>query len=176
MNRETARNEILSFFKTAWDAFHVYEGQILVLEDDQLIILETGEPLLVEVSQTRPLPVVWDNVKGTPDTVAIDGTSAPPAWARVTLQHVIRQQASLNGAESTKRYEARGLLIVSIFVGAGKGLLISDRLCKIVEDAFDGRKTSGGVWFQNARSNEIGQSGNWHQTNFVVDFIYDEVK
>jgi hypothetical protein len=45
-----------------------------------------------------------------------------------------------------------------------------------VEQAFDGTKTEGGVWFRNARSNEVGISGAWHQTNFVVEFIYDTLR
>lgn len=135
-----ARDEILTFFKTAWDAGGSSNG----------------------------LPVIYDDTKQ-------DVPSDASAWARVSVRHTAFNQATLQG-ETTKRWERTGFVFVQLFTKYGNGLSLSDPLSIICLNAFEGKKTSNGVWFRNVRSNEIGQSGDWHQTNVIAEFIYDEIK
>ena len=97
-------------------------------------------------------------------------------WARVTLQHTDGGQASLTGGLGTTRWGRTGILTVQIFVPTGEGLSEARSLAKIVTDGFEGTSTTNGVWFRNARINEVGPDGDWFQTNVLIDFIYDEVK
>lgn len=148
LTREQARDEILTVLKTAWDAGVESAG----------------------------VPIYYQNTEGDPANTQITGTTDPSSWARATLLHNIRRQGALSAATGHILYEIEGILTIQLFTPHGDGLLKSDKLSKIVEDAFDGVKTPSGVWFKNVRSNEVGPSGAWFQTNVVVEFNYDEIK
>jgi hypothetical protein len=92
------------------------------------------------------------------------------------VQHANSAQATLADESSKKVFTRNGVLTVQIFTVYGIGLTKSDALVKIVQDAFEGKATLNGIWFRNVRASEIGQDGEWHQTNVLVEFIYDEVK
>jgi len=117
----------------------------------------------------------WDAVYTNVATPQKPPTGSDP-WARVTLQHVTGNQASLTGGLGTARYSRAGILTIQIFTPAGEGLLEAHNLAKIITDAFEGTATANGVWFRNARVNEIGPDGDWYQVNVLIDFTYDEVK
>jgi hypothetical protein len=66
---------------------------------------------------------------------------------------------------------------VQIFTFYGKGGSLSDDLATIAKNAFEGVTTSPGrVIFRDVRSQEIGQEGQWFQTNVLADFEYDEIR
>lgn len=115
--------------------------------------------------------VKYDNV-GT--------TSVPPAdqvpWARVSLRHVTSRQASLAGANGTRRFRRTGVLTVQVFEPPGRGLSGGTDLAKIVQDAFEGITSPGGVIFRDVAINEVGPDGDFYQTNVVAFFEYDEIK
>ena len=136
-----ARDEILSLFKTAWDA------------------------------QAAPIPqlLYWD-VTGDPPT-GNDSDGDPDPWARITVRHVIGENDAIGGS----LFNREGVVTVQIFSPFGTGLQINDNLAKIAVDAFQGKKTAGGVNFTNVRLNEIGQDGIWFQSNILADFDYCEV-
>lgn len=104
----------------------------------------------------------------------IPTTTVP--WARAQVQLLDGFQSSLSGANAQIRWERQGIFTTQIFVPVGNGLLIGHSLSKTVTDAFEGVTTASGVWFRNARVNEIGPDGDWFQINVLVDFTYDEVK
>jgi len=146
-----ARDGILGHLRTAW--------------------LANGAT--VDVLVFYPDTVV--GVKGLAGTKVAQPVSGSP-WARVTLQHVTSGQTSLADNTSKKIFTRNGVLTVQVFTPYGTGLTKSDTLTKVVQDAFEGKATLNGVWFRNVRANEIGQDGEWHQTNVLVEFTYDEVK
>lgn len=111
---------------------------------------------------------LYENVAGNPPT-----TQQP--WARVTTRDGLGSQTLSNGSGAS-RYDRRGVLIVQIFVPVGQGLAEAKTLCKTLADAFEGQVSPLGVWFRNARSETVGPDGEWHQTNFIVEYSYDEVK
>lgn len=104
------------------------------------------------------------------------GPSDRDPWARVLVQHNIGFEASLRGAEQTRKYRREGLITVQLFTPAGDSLSSADTLGKLILDAFEGKKTPGGAWFRNARYNEVGPDGDFYQCNVLVDFEYDEIK
>lgn len=126
------------------------------------------------------VPVFWgtDAKVGTKgiNSEKVEAPIADAPWARVTLQHAAAFQASLADQSNKKIFSRNGVLTVQIFTPKGKGLTQSDSLVKVVQDAFEGKATVDGVWFRNVRANEIGLDGEWHQTNVLAEFTYDEVK
>lgn len=113
--------------------------------------------------------LIYDDVPGEiPDTTQM--------WGRATVRHLDGGASSLSGALGKQRYTRIGLLVVQIFTPTGKGLSTSDEYVKIVMDAFDGKKSPGGVWFRNGRSQEVGPDGAFYQVNVSYTFEYDEIK
>jgi len=107
-------------------------------------------------------------------------TSTPPSgqdpWARVVIRHSTSGQVSLAGAVGTRRFSRTGLITVQIMEVVGQGLSAATDLPKIVQDAFEGVSTPGGVWFRDVAINEVGPDGDFFQTNVVAYFEYDEIK
>lgn len=129
-----ARDEILTLFKTAWDA-----------------------------QATAPPLYYWDTEQSDPVN---DDT-----WARITVRHNI----GANDAISNRIFRREGTITVQIFTRFGEGLVNADATAKVAVDAFQGKSTPGGVWFRNVRYTEIGQDGDWFQTQVLADFEYNEV-
>lgn len=142
-----ARDEIHTLFKTAWDAGADTAGKRVMYWDSKQVIDETN-----------------------------DGDGNPNTWARIVIQHVLSNQASLANRSGQRKYRRSGLVTVQVFTPLGTGLSIADRIYKIVLDAFEGKVTPGNVWFRNVRLNEVGPSGSWFQGNIISDFEYDEIK
>ena len=141
LTRVQALDEILTPFKTAWDA-----------EEDADL-------------------VKYDNV---PNDQVPPATAMP--WARVAVRHTTSDQASLCGALGTQRWKRKGVLVVQIFELTGQGLIGTTDLPKIIQDAYEGVRTVGGVWFTKVTINEIGPDGDFYQTNVTASFEYDEIK
>lgn len=114
-------------------------------------------------------PVVW------PDKPAEKPSGRTP-WARVTIRHAGGFQATLSNINGQRRWRRNGVVIVQVFTPSGEGLSRAYDLAKIACDAFEGVSTPRGVWFRNARINEVGPDGDWQQVNVLADFEYDEVK
>lgn len=110
----------------------------------------------------------------------VGNTSVPPSgqdpWARVAIRHATSAQASLSGTVGSRRFRRTGVLTVQVFEPAGQGLSGTTDLPKIVQDAFEGVSTPGGVWFRDVAINEIGPDKSYFQTNVVAFFEYDEIK
>lgn len=108
----------------------------------------------------------------------VDSQDPPPVgapWARIVLRYGSSRQATLS-PPGQRRFTRTGLVTVQIFtpISAGGGLSLAEKLGIIARDAFEGKGTSSGIWFQNARIQPIGADGQWEQTNVVVEFQYDE--
>jgi len=121
-------------------------------------------------AQTPPVPLMlYDDVKGD---VPKDGIS----WARVQVRHNESNQVTL-GEVAGRRFRRFGIVLVQIFTPFGDGLDAADAFAKVANDAFEGEETSPDeVIFRNVRVNEIGQSGDWFQTDVLADFEWDQVK
>lgn len=142
-----ARDEILTFFRTAW----------------------------IANNESQNIPLFFDDAhKAVPGTA--DSNEAPLPWARVTLRHGNFFQGSLSGSIGQRRFERNGILVIQIFTPLNDGLTTADKLSIIALNSLEGKNTTNGVWFRNVRVNEIGPDGNWFQTNIIAEFIYDEIK
>jgi hypothetical protein len=124
----------------------------------------------------------WDTT-GHGDRVKYDNvgkTSVPPSgqdpWVRVVIRHGTSAQGSLAGEVGTRRFRRTGLITAQVMEVKGQGLSGATDLPKIVQDAFEGVSTPGGVWFRDVAINEIGPDGDFFLTNVVAFFEYDEIK
>jgi hypothetical protein len=133
---------------------------------------------------SQDVPLLWEN-KRPPASVELSEAGEPvnaPSWARASIRHNTDasggQEASAGGDSSgsgTRVYDREGVVIVQIFTTPGKGLHLADDLGTIAERAFQGKETvPGAVWFRNVRTFDVGRSGDWHQTNVVAEFSYQE--
>lgn len=128
-----ARDEILTLFRTAWEA-----------------------------QPTPPSLFYWDVEQEDP---------TGEIWARITVRHNIGG----NDAIGNRLFVREGVITLQIFTRFGEGLVNADATAKVAVDAFQGKSTPGGVWFRNVRYTEIGQDGEWFQSQVLADFEYTEV-
>lgn len=108
-----------------------------------------------------------------------DTEGDPPAsgtWARTQIHHNNQGQSAF-GDGGKRRYNNTGLFTIEVFTPAGDSMQTSDALVDALIRAFrQNTAANGAVWFNNARGREIGNDGNWHQTNIIVDFEYDMIE
>ncbi len=120
----------------------------------------------------------WDATGNTmsypnlPFEIPIDETP----WGRTMLSLTPFSKQTLSSINGVKRYTRYGILTVQLFTVSGTGLSSADNYAKIIQDTFEGKSSPNGVWFKNARSNDIGPDGVWYQTNILIDFEFDEIK
>ena len=116
------------------------------------------------------IPVFYQGVKRTPQTDDLQ------AYVVVSIVHLTGGQSSLPGALGTSTYRRQAVFSAQLNTVGGDGLTTSDSLVKVLQDIFEGAIAFEDIWFSNARFSEIGQDGDRFQTNFLVDFEYDEIK
>lgn len=121
------------------------------------------------VSQSYPIQYADVSYDSTPTDV--------DAWARLTVQHGPSEQVTLVSDVGSRRFRRFGIITAQVFTKHGKGMSLSDQLAEIGRNAFEGVATTPGrVIFRNVRTNEVGQDGQWFQTNVLAEFEYDEVR
>ncbi len=116
--------------------------------------------------------VIWDAKEEKGDKVRPDRP-----WARVSVQHNVSPQRTF-GEPGNRRFERLGIVIVQVFtpMSIEQSVTLAEDLGIIARDAFEGRTTPGGVWFRNARLQEVGPDDPWWQLNVSAEFTYDELK
>ena len=114
------------------------------------------------------IPVLyWDIAQDVP-------TSG--SWVRVTVRHFAGNKSSLSNEAGSRRFTHTGTVFVQIFTTHEDGMVLADDLAIIAMRAFEGEVTSPGrVIFRQVRLNEVGQDGQWFQTNVLADFEYDNI-
>lgn len=118
----------------------------------------------------------WDDTGYTAIYTDVPGSvpSEETPWARVTLMHLDGKQSSLSGENGNRRFANSGLLTVQIFTPIGDGGVAGSDLVYTLMQAYS--RTRGQVWYLNPRMREVGKDGAFEQTNFLVDFNYDDLR
>lgn len=123
---------------------------------------------------TVDIPIVWGNVapdrQGTPD-----GSGNPKPYLRVETIHETSRTVSLKGASGAKR-EYQGSLVALLHIQADRGVIHALPLISVVEAAFTGISSPGGVWFRNPKISPIGPQGTWYVMAATVTFLYDLIR
>lgn len=124
---------------------------------------------------------LWDAAAPTTTGVVVyyddvAGVELPDTFVKVFVRHTLAGQRTLAEAGS-RRFERLGLVIVQIFTPAAEGQVDSDLLTQVVNDIFEGKKTTGSeVWFRNTQAVEVGRDRAWFQVNVTAEFQYDAIK
>ena len=145
---DTARNEIYAVLETAWLA----------------------NPT------SAPIPRIWEGV--TSDSNNQDGDlQRHQGYIRSRVQHSTGGQSTLSNVNNRRTFENTGFITVQVFTKVGNNLSLNGNLVDIVKTAYETTQaTPSNIWFRNVRSNEIGTTGIWYQTNVIADFVYDQIK
>lgn len=98
------------------------------------------------------------------------------SWMRVMFRHTDGEQASLTDDSARHRWERRGLLSLQGFHPTADGQNISDAWLQLMLDSLEGVVSPGGIIFRNVSPREIGQNGDWYQSNVIAEFEYDQIK
>lgn len=117
----------------------------------------------------------WQNVE-EPATPPVD-----QLWLRTSLQTVINEQATLSTDEGTagqKRYDIQGLVFVQIFLPRSVATSGADgrKVGEMLVNAFRGTRTTNGVWFRNARVQELAPEDSYFRFNVVSEFHYSDIQ
>lgn len=145
--QNTARDDILTLLKAAWDAGAETAGKTLL----------------------------YENIDGTPDSAPVGTKKDPAVWGACSVRHNVSVQRVLRGDTGT-RVDKFGILLIRIYTEAGEALDAADAVVKIVSDAFIGVRSPNDVVFRVPSPSEVGNDGPWFQTNVTVPFEYGEMK
>ena len=110
-------------------------------------------------------PILWADVTSPND---LPNPETTPLWCRATAVHT----GGGNDHIGNKLFFRFGTVTIQIFTRYGSGLANNDLAAKVAIDAFQGKSTPGGVWFRGVTLNEIGQDGDWYQSNVLANFEY----
>lgn len=144
--------------------------QICTLVRDALLADATG----AEIVNATPTQLLWWNRPGDPPKDP-DTAGNPPPWIKVEVRHVAGGQSALAGDAGQIKTTRVGVTTVKLYEGYGSGILFSDKLARVIEKAFSGKTTPGGVWFRRVRTVEYGVDGAWFRTDVLAEFQYDDV-
>jgi hypothetical protein len=110
------------------------------------------------------------------DDAKADNPNGAVPWARITVRHNAGGQNTISKQAGKSRYNRSGTLYVNLFAPPGDGLRSLDPLVKVVLDAFEGKTTSGQIWFSKISVRELGIVQGYYQINVLINFSYDEIK
>ncbi len=100
-------------------------------------------------------------------------------WVRFSMQQVQSPQRAFVHTEdgADKRvYETSGLIFaqVNAAISSEDSFRIGDLLATALRDILRDADTPSGMWFRNARFNEIPASNEFYKWNVVAEYEYDE--
>ena len=99
-------------------------------------------------------------------------------WCRVSSQNILEEQATLNEvAEANKhRYTIAGLLFIQLFcpMSDPQAMDRGRKLAMLARDAYRSVDRDG-VWFRNARINELAPEQDAYRFNVIVEYQYDDI-
>lgn len=150
---DEARDEMFALFKAAWDA--------------------NATALVGYIPEVR-----WQGREiATPNAGKPDNSKF---WARVSIQSVLEQQATLSNCvvePGKKKYESSGLIFVQLFGPKSRATAYDDlqKLAIVARDAYRSKVTPGQVWFRNVRINTLQPEELFYRLNVVGEYEFDEI-
>lgn len=120
------------------------------------------------VVQDQGWDVFWESVRS-------DRSPGKNIYVVPKIRHAEAGPPTLGGV-GYRMFSRTGMLMVSIYVPAGRGLSEAYAAGKLVADAYEGTSSENDVWFRNVRLSEEGLDGAFFMLNVFVDFEYYEQK
>lgn len=109
------------------------------------------------------------------------GSPPADAYVRLSMQQVTSPQTAHTMPEgpgaSGAQFTTYGLIFVQVFMPTSErdGYFKGELLATFARDIFRNAETPSGVWFRNARFNEIEPEGSKHRWNVKVEYEYNEI-
>lgn len=143
-----------------------------------------------DAEMARVFKAAWDSgtpaVAGYIPNVEWYGLETPDKvdrsqfWARFSTQHIYDEQSTLSDYVAEpfrKRYTGSGLVFIQLFMPKtiDNAVIKGRRLAKVARNAFRGKKTPGGIWFRNARINDVPAEDLFYRLNVVTEYEFDEI-
>lgn len=119
--------------------------------------------------------LIFDDNSGS-RPVSVDTNDEMQGWGRAMVRHAGGRQASIADVNGVRRWERTGVATIETWSPAAHGRDVADEMIEVMMEALEGASTPSGVWFRNARFNEVGQDGGWYRVNILVDFTYDLIR
>jgi hypothetical protein len=135
--------------------------------DAQWEVLHPGSRSPANTAQAGCVPWTTSNEPFTPDQLGV-----LQAWARITINHSTRVQATMGDAPTFKD-DVRGQIIVQLFAPVGKGGGLLADLAKDVRSTLRGRFS--GLSLHAGATQPGGEDGRWAMCVVVIPFRYEDV-
>ena len=119
--------------------------------------------------------IEWPNKPENRDRDKQSAANKTKPWAKFLWQPVTGRQTNIGTATGGDRYEHTGLMTLEIYTPLHEGLTLGMALYKMAASAFQGKTTSGGMFFKNPRPRIVGADKGSHRVDFQMDFQFDEV-
>lgn len=103
------------------------------------------------------------------------------AFVRLSMQQVRSPQSAhtmpADPGPSGAQFTTYGLIFAQVFVPASErdGYYNGELLATLARDIFRNGETPSGVWFRNARFNELEPDGSKLRWNIKVEYEYNEI-
>lgn len=96
-------------------------------------------------------------------------------WGRITLQTVDERQSAFENSSPNTKHTTTGLVFIQLFCPRtlDNGLTNLSKLATVAKNTFRNNQTPGGIWFKNARINELPDEQNWCRLNVIAEYQYD---
>jgi len=122
------------------------------------------------------MPVEWPNVEPKRLNEQNQATENPLPWIRVQWQHGVLKQRTIGSSNGLRRYEAKGLLVVSHFHTSGQGVAGTGAFSTFCYGIFLGESTTSGVIYRPQSPRDVQKDGLWYRSDAMIEFQYDEIK
>jgi hypothetical protein len=126
---------------------------------------------------SQNLWIEWPGTKLDVPTLAGDANGHVKPWIRYTYRPVDGGQVTLSGDGGSARFITVGNIVHEIFAPPYQGMQVALEIAESVRSVYDGKESSGGVWFRKARPPQVvGLTGGWFKVNVSVNFEYEFVR
>lgn len=95
-------------------------------------------------------------------------------WVRLTVRNIGGGGVSM-GRVGNRRYDRKGIIVVSIYTSVEQGTSEADLLAQDALVLFEGTRFNG-VTVNDGVINEVGADDTWYQINMKAEFEYYEIK
>jgi hypothetical protein len=94
-------------------------------------------------------------------------------WLRFNSEDTLCQQSSLAGADSKVIWDSQGLINIQMFFSkVSFDTIKADQLKRICQKAFQGRRSTLGIWFRNSTIVDLPQEDSFFRSAINAEYLY----
>lgn len=109
----------------------------------------------------------------------VDNDPTGDYWVRLSMQQVLSPQRGFiltEDAADVNVFETAGLIFgqLNAAISAEDSFRNGDLLASAIRDILRQTSTPSGMWFRNARFNELPNDGQYYRWNVIAEYEFDE--